>query len=337
MTVLRRLVVRGPAEPDDLPSMGAATISEDDARQHALARIQPGLRELFRTRRPVIVAPTPGAGLLEAVARSGITDRALAIVGGRGGERFAAVAEACGKEVIRAHVPEGAALEARHLSIFLDGPAVDAVTLVHAEPSSGALAPLEELAAIVRSRTGVMLLVDASHSLGAEPLETDGWGIDAVVAGGDGPVGLPAGLAVAAVSERLVARARGATARGWALDLVRLDEASGSSVPSEPPPDVLVEALARRLERIAGMGGTPAAWEHHAAVRAAVDRWLEGNPGWSCPAREGRRCAALTVLERSRDAGSERTEIRLAGFPAAPDVIATLDTLARTSEPAPAV
>ena len=271
---------------------------------HLLPRIRSGLSDLFRTRRPVLVAASPAVVLLEAVARCGISERVLVVVGGRDGERFASVAEGCGKEVIRAYVPEGATLEPRHLACFLDGPAVDAVALVHAESSTGALAPLEELGAVVRSRSGMMLLVDATSSAGAEPIEPDVWGLDAVVAGSAGPLGLPPGLAFGALSERLLARARTLPARGWALDLVRLDEAARSDVAPEDLPLPFLRALALGLDQLAAAGGLPAARRRRAGLHAALERWLERNPGWSPLARERRRSAAVVVLQRDGERAS---------------------------------
>ena len=337
MTAPRRIVLGDHVDADAMAVMAATASADPSGACELLTRVQAPLRELFRTRRNVIVAASAPVGLLESAARSGITDRVLAVIGGRDGQRFADVAEACGKEVIRAHVPEGATLEPRHLACFLDGPDVDAVTVVHAETSSGALAPMEELARVVRSRTGVLLLVDATASLGADPLETDLWGLDMVVTGTDGALGLPAGLALGAASERMIVRAREAASRGWALDLVRLDEAARHGTPADGLPYPLLRALERRLERIAGAGGATAAWRHHATLREALDRWLAEHPEWTPLAREDRRAAAITVLRRAARPSDGRVELTLPGGLAPEAVGGMLDTLVTAAGPVPAV
>ena len=50
----------------------------------------------------------------------------------------------------------------------------DVVSLVHAEAATGVVNPLAELAD-VSHEAGALLLVDAVASVGAEPLEIDGW------------------------------------------------------------------------------------------------------------------------------------------------------------------
>jgi aspartate aminotransferase-like enzyme len=287
----------GPSVHQDLLDAMAGAGAADEAEiGRRTAAMQPALGDLFRTRGPVLLAASSPAGFLEAGMRCGIRERVLAVIGGRDGERLAALAEACGKEVFRAHVPDGATLEPRHLARFLDGPAVDAVALAHVEGSTGAAAPLADLAHVVRARPDVMLLVDATGSLGAEPVETDAWGLDLVVCGSDGPLGLPAGLALTTASDRLLARARGAAGRGWHLDLVRLDAAARDGVAADALPWPLLSGLERQLGRIAERGGIAARWQRQAALRDAVSRWLEANPSWSPVARESRRASAMTVL-----------------------------------------
>ncbi len=191
---------------------------------------------------------------MEAAVRNGVQERMLAVVGGAEGEVFARVAEGCGKEVVRAFVRPGEALQARHLARFLEGPGVDAVALVHAEPAPGAVAPLEELARAARAADDVLLFVDARFSLGAQPMEFDLWQLDFVLAGGGaGPLGLPAGLSLAAASKRLMARATTLSDRGWYFDLARLErEIRARALTNSPAIHTLLE-----LERgIAGLSAT---------------------------------------------------------------------------------
>lgn len=211
-----------------------------------LARLERPLRHLFRTTRPVLITDTAAEGMMEAAVRNGVHERMLAVVGGAEGERFARVAEACGKEVVRAFVRPGETLQASHLARFLEGPGVDAVALAHVEPGSGAVAPLEELARAARAADDVLLFVDARFSLGAVPVEFDLWQLDFVLAGGAGALALPAGLSLAAASKRLMARAGSLADRGWYFDLVRLEqEIRARDVTITPPLPVLQQLEAR--------------------------------------------------------------------------------------------
>lgn len=198
-------------------------VSNEPSHSELLARLERPLRHLFRTTRPVLLTDAAAQGMMEAAVRNGVHERMLAVVGGAEGEEFARVAEACGKEVVRAFVRPGETIQARHLSRFLEGPGVDAVSLAHVEPATGTVAPLEELARVTRAADDVLLFVDARFSLGAHPVEFDLWQLDFALAGGCGPLGLPQGLSLAAASKRLMERSASLADRGWYFDLVRLE------------------------------------------------------------------------------------------------------------------
>jgi aspartate aminotransferase-like enzyme len=222
------------------------TVAGEPSHAGLLARLERPLRHLFRTTRPVLITDASAIGMMEAAVRNGVHERMLAVVGGGEGERFARVAEACGKEVVRAFVRPGETLQARHLARFLEGPGVDAVALAHVEPETGAMAPLEELARAARAAEDVMLFVDARFSLGAEPVEFDLWQLDFVLAGGPGPLGLPPGISLAAASKRLMARAASLADRGWYFDLERLErEARARALTIPPSMDALQELESR--------------------------------------------------------------------------------------------
>jgi aspartate aminotransferase-like enzyme len=257
------------------------------------ADFQPRLRDLFRTGRDVMHVVSSATGMMEAAIRCGVEERVLVAIGGEYGERFAQVAQSCGKEVIRAMVPAGRTLEAEHLAQFLDGPEVDAVALVHAESSTGALAPLSDLARVVRARKDVHLLVDAAGSIGGCPVETDEWELDFVFSGSQKALALPPGLALGVVSGRLLARAARLGGRGRYFDLVRLAQAA-----SQPPVDLLPQhaALAAQLERIAAAGGLEARWKRHHEMLNQVEEWVLVHPGFALLAPEGRRSWTVSCL-----------------------------------------
>jgi alanine-glyoxylate transaminase/serine-glyoxylate transaminase/serine-pyruvate transaminase len=70
----------------------------------------------------------------------------------------------------------------------------DVVTAVHAETSTGVLNPIEAMTAIAREH-GAFTIVDAVTSLGAHPVETEAWRLDAVYSCSQKGLGAPSGLA----------------------------------------------------------------------------------------------------------------------------------------------
>ena len=80
-------------------------------------------------------------------------------------------------------------------------PAVNLVAVVHAETTNGVLNPLDDIAALAKSRNA-LLVVDAVASFGGHPLDVDALGIDIAVIGPQKALGGPSGLSLATVSER---------------------------------------------------------------------------------------------------------------------------------------
>jgi aspartate aminotransferase-like enzyme len=212
VSVSGRFWLPGPVElhPDTAAALARPMIGHRLPDGEALAAsLQSRLRAVLGVRRPVALATCSATGMMEAAVRAGVRERVLCVVGGAFGERFARVAEACDKDVVRLHVPEGAALEAATLAAMLDGPPVDAVTLVHAETSTGTLAPIDELLRLLRPLPDTVIIVDAVTSIGATPVPIDAWGADLVIGAPQKALAAAPGVAFAVASDRFLDRARG--------------------------------------------------------------------------------------------------------------------------------
>jgi aspartate aminotransferase-like enzyme len=236
---------------------------------------------------------------MEMAVRSGVRRRALCLIGGAYGERFAGITEAVGKDVVRLNVPLGRTIEPDMLEDALKRCAVDAVTLVHSETSTGALAPLEELAAVTGEFDDVLLLVDGATSVGASPVETDLWGLDYLFTGSHGALALPPGLALAVASERLRERAKSIPERGACFDIVAFQEAAEAFQPTFTPAIPLLFGLEQQLLRIEDSGGVAARWDRHEAMREAVEWWVEEHGkgiGFGLLPESGRRSWAVSCL-----------------------------------------
>jgi aspartate aminotransferase-like enzyme len=262
-----------------------------------LRGIEAPLKRLFRTSQPVLMATSSATGFMEAAVRCGVRTRVLVVDGGFFGDRFARIAERSGKEVVRLPVPLGRTVEAEELARWLDGHPVDAVALVHCETSTGALAPLEELARVVREREDVVLLVDAVTSIGGSPVETDAWGLDFVFTGSQKALAMPPGIALAAASPRMIERARAQGEPGWYFDLVLHDEAIREYQPTQTPSIPLYLALEAQLRRIEAGGGVEARWARHRAMLTMMEEWVAEHPGFSFFAPEGRRAWTVSALK----------------------------------------
>lgn len=261
-----------------------------------LQRMAGPLHKLFRTKRPILMSTSSATGFMEAAIRSGVRKRVLVVDGGFFGDRFAKIAERSGKEVVRLPVPLGRTVEADELDQWLTRNTVDSVALVHSETSTGALAPLEELARVVRAREDVVLLVDAVTSIGGSPVETDAWGLDFVFTGTQKALALPPGLALAAASPRMMERAAAQGEPGWYFDLVLHDEAIRDDQPTQTPCIPLYLALEAQLRRIEAEGGVEARWARHHAMLRMMEEWVAAHPEFGFFAPEGRRSWTVSAL-----------------------------------------
>ncbi|MEP6590862.1 MAG: aminotransferase class V-fold PLP-dependent enzyme [Gemmatimonadota bacterium] len=333
MTLTGRYFIPGPVEvsPVVMQAMMHPMLAHRGPDGEALvARIQPGLQSLFATTRPVMLATASATGMMEAAIRSGVRDTLLAVVSGTFGERFATIAERCGKEVVRLHVPRGAVLEPELLARMLDGPTVDAVSLVHCETSTGALAPIDLLLPLLSRLHDVVTMVDAVASIGGSPVRTDEWQPDFIFTGSQKAMGLPPGLAFAVASDRFLARAAELDDRGLYLDVLTLHQAAVAGRFPNTPVLPVVNALATQLDRIAAEG-LSARWARHRALRERVEAWVAAHDHCDLLAAAGRRADTVSALQlrAGRSALTIAAELAQLGWQVATGIDQDADRLIR--------
>lgn len=245
--------------------------------------IQKGLEAVFRTDRPVYVSTSSATGVMEAAIRNGSRKRVLSLVNGAFSERFAKIAEACGREVHRLEVPWGRAHDPEavraRLAEGMEGASFDAVTVAHSETSTGALQPLEAISEAVRDAgDDTLLLVDSVSGVGGAPMEADRWCLDLVLTGSQKALAVPPGLAFVVVSSRLLERAETVPGRGMYFDLLAFQRNMDKLQTPNTPAISTLYALRAQLERIAAEG-VEARWARHRALAercwARVDRMRE--------------------------------------------------------------
>jgi predicted phosphoserine aminotransferase len=304
-----RFFLPGPTEvlPEVLRAQERAMIGHRGAATEALlGSLDAPLKAVFRTASPVMIAATSATGFMEAAIRNGVRRRVLCLVNGAFSDRFAKIAAACGKEVVKAEVPWGEAFEPDHVARLLESSGADAATVVHSETSTGALSPVGDIAEVVRARPDVLLLVDAVTSLGGSPVETDAWGLDFVLTGSQKALALPPGLAFGVASVRMLERAKTLPNRGVYLDLVPYDEQIRKRQTPYTPALSLLFALEAQLARIAAAGGIEARWRRHADMRERTERWVAergAGLGVGYLPRQMRRSWTVSCLKLSEGGG----------------------------------
>jgi aspartate aminotransferase-like enzyme len=260
-----------PVPPQVLAALGEPVVHHrsPDFRE-VYARVLARLQEVHRTSQPVLLFTCSGTGAFESaiVNLCSPGERVLAVSAGSFGERWAAMARTFGCEVEElryawGETPTPGDLRAKLAEIE----PVSLVFLVHSETSTGVVADVQALAAVVRD-AGALAVVDAVSSLGAVPLEMDDWGLDVVVAGSQKALMTPPGLATAAVSAAAWEHVARATLPRFYFDWERTRKAQEKLDSAFTPAVSLIVALDVALGLLLEDGLEPA-FERHVRLGRA--------------------------------------------------------------------
>jgi alanine-glyoxylate transaminase/serine-glyoxylate transaminase/serine-pyruvate transaminase len=231
----RFLLGPGPSEvhPRVLAALGMPLLGHLDPEFVTLMdETQALLRHVFQTenRLTLAVSGTGSAGM-EAVVVNLIEpgDKMLVCVNGVFGARMVDVAQRAGAEVatIERHYGEVFDPDDVRAAVKKVGPKV--VGIVHAETSTGAWQPVEEIARIVHE-AGALIALDTVTSLAGVPVEIDGWEIDAVYSGTQKCLSCPPGLAPVSFRANAaeIIAGRKTKVQSWYLDMAMIQRYWGS-------------------------------------------------------------------------------------------------------------
>lgn len=267
----------GPTEvrPEVLSAMTQPMIGHRVAEMEELiGQIQPRLRTVFGTQRPVYISASSATGLMEGALRNGARRRVLSLVNGAFSDRFYQIAQATGLRADPLEVDWGAGHTPEMLEHALGRGIYDAVTVVHSETSTGALNPIAELARVTRAAGDVVLLVDSvSGACGAE-IRADAWGLDFVLTGSQKSFALPPGLAFGVAQQSVLERAQSKKDRGIYFDFLEFERNIQKNQTPNTPAVSLLYALKVQLERIEeeGMAGRI---ERHRVMAERTWAWCD--------------------------------------------------------------
>jgi alanine-glyoxylate transaminase/serine-glyoxylate transaminase/serine-pyruvate transaminase len=185
------------------------------------------LRDVFRTANELTIAASgTGSAGMEAAVVNIIEpgDEMIVCVNGVFGTRMRDVAQRAGAVVHTIEAPWGQIIDPAAVADALKAhPKTKVLGIVHAETSTGAHQPLEEISRLAHA-AGALLLVDAVTSLGGADLRVDEWKIDICYSGTQKCLSCPPGLAPLTFSPAAVSaiERRKAKVQSWYLDVSML-------------------------------------------------------------------------------------------------------------------
>ncbi len=279
-----RRILMGPG-PSDIPArvlaaLAAPTVGHlDPYFLRIMDEVQSMLRQVFRTQNEMTLAVSgTGSAGMETCVVNLIEpgDRMVVGVNGVFGQRMADVAARAGADVKTIERPFGEVFDPDEIAQAIREHRPKVVGLVHAETSTGARQPLEDVAAIVHE-ANALLLVDCVTSLGGMPVEVDAWGLDAVYSGTQKCLSCPPGLAPVTFSPRAVAaiEARRTKVASWYLDMTLVRNYWGEDRAYHHTAPINMNYALHEALRIVLEEGLESRWQRHLRNHRALATGLE--------------------------------------------------------------
>lgn len=261
------------------------------------------LQRFIETENPIFLFSSTGSGFMEASIRNCVRETILCCVNGSFGERFAEVAQACGRAVEQLAPPLGQPVMPDVLEEALtSSPQVEAVAITHNETSSGVINPLKELTATAKDH-GKLVFVDAVSSMGGTEIKVDDWEIDVCFSSSQKCFGVPPGLAIGSVSEEAMKLSETAGDKGWYFDF-KLWERYHEKRRGTPMTSVIpqVAGLNRILKHIEENGGKTSYFNLYRDRNLRIRQGVEGL-GLSIFPRQGYESPTVSCINAPEGVG----------------------------------
>src|SRR5688572_9241628 len=297
----RYLVTPGPTPvpPEVLAATAAPMIHHRTPEfREILRRVFDRLRQVYRTEHGVVLFASAGTGAMESAVANLCSpgDRVLVVSHGFFGERWASMARTYRCDVDHLRYDWGESPSADDVASRLEeSGGAKVVFLTHSDTSTGAVAAVRAIAERING-SDALIAVDAISSLAAVPLETDAWGLDAVVTSSHKALMCPAGLAAVAVSPAGAEAARTVTSPRFYFDWERMLASHAKQDTPFSPAISLVLGLDVALDLVLEKG-LEAAHERHVRL------------GRAC--RAGVKAMGLELFSPDEDRAAVVTAIRV--------------------------
>ncbi|MFN8855170.1 MAG: pyridoxal-phosphate-dependent aminotransferase family protein [Planctomycetaceae bacterium] len=299
-----RRILMGPGPSDTHPrvlaALGAPTVGHlDPYFLQVMNDTQQMLRQFFRTKNELTLAVsgTGSAGMEAAVVNLVEPgDPMLVCVNGVFGGRMVDVATRAGAQVSKIEVPFGVTFDPAQVAEAVAKHQPKLVGIVHAETSTGARQPLEEISKIVHN-AGALLVADTVTSLGGLPVETDGWELDAVYSGTQKCLSCPPGLAPVTFGPRALAKidARKTKVASWYLDMTMVRNYWGQDRAYHHTAPINMNYALREALQLVMEEGLENRWTRHLRNHLALKAGLQAL-GLKYAVAEGKQLPMLNAV-----------------------------------------
>src|SRR5215211_4625667 len=279
----RLLMGPGPSDvaPSVLQAMSQPLVGHlDPVFVKMMEEIKTMLRAVFQTNNEMTfpVSGTGSAGM-EFCCVNLIEPGDEVIIGVNGvfGNRMADVAERCGARVTKVESEWGRIIEVQQIKDALQKvPEPKLVAIVHAETSTGALTPVEEISRLAHE-AGALFVLDTVTSLGGCPVKLDAWQVDAIYSGTQKCLSCPPGLSPASLSPRAmeVATKRKRKVQSWYLDVNLLASYWGQERVYHHTAPISMNYALHEVLRLVLLEGLDNRWKRHERMHRLLRQGVE--------------------------------------------------------------
>lgn len=224
--------------------------------QEYLKEVTIGLQEIIQTKNDVYILASSGSGGMEATVVNllSLGDKAIAVDGGKFGERWVELCKTFGANTVVHKVQWGKAPTAVEIKGLLDAnPDTKAVFITLAETSTGVTPDIKAIGDVVKN-TKAVLVVDAVSGLAVQEIKADEWNVDMVVSGSHKGLMLPPGVGFVSASPKAIALINACTTPRYYFDLREAKKAMEKTDTPFTPAIGIVIAMAESIAMIRERG-----------------------------------------------------------------------------------
>tara|TARA_B100001123_G_scaffold35554_1_gene36796 strand:- start:1500 stop:2591 length:1092 start_codon:yes stop_codon:yes gene_type:complete len=305
-----KLHIPGPVEVSErtFRAMNAPMIGHRSRDfQDLFAKLQPQLRELLGTDRPVFLSTSSAWGIMEGAIRNLCGNKLLCCMNGAFSDKWLDVAHRSGLTADALQVDWGLPITAGAITKCLESGNYDTLTLVHNETSTGTMSPLEDIAALKAAYPDVMFIVDTVSSMSAVPLAFDKLGIDVMLAGTQKAIALPPGLSLFTCSPAAMERAAQQPNRGYYFDLLEFEKNAEKNMTPSTPSIPHINGLSAQLDAFFEEG-MENRYARHATLAQKTRDWAASHEFTLFP-EAGSESVTLTCVNNGAKPGGRKVDV----------------------------
>ena len=299
-----RLFIPGPVKVNDdvLKELSRPTLGHRGKEYSQLhGETVDMLKQVLFTSQNIFLSTSSASGIWEAAIRNCVDfdETVLCTCCGAFSDKWLDVAQTCGRNADDLTVEWGQPTTPELIDKKLSTGKYSAITLVYNETSTGLTNPVYQISEMMKEKyPDVLVFVDAVSGMAGLPLHFDDLGWDVTFASVQKAFAIPPGLAVAAVSNRALEKAKTVPQRGYYFDFVQFAKNAAKNQTPTTPNIPHIYALNYQCKKLLAEG-MENVWQRHKAMGDFVRTWAKEKFDLFC--EEKYASNTLTTVKNTRN------------------------------------